>query len=235
MRYVLILILFLAIPFIPKAEAECKLRARTTYSSYYTPPTYYYKYGATYKEYEGTPDYCDEPLYYYKDGYYYPYKEKKKVVVVPKAIEVETYRNHYYSIDPYMQQNLLADAIVGRLIRMQGEKANLTVVPNPGTPTPLPNPTPLPLPNPALNDDKPGTFQDAALLTVVKNSCVKCHGTGSKYTKFITADEKLPDLPAGKVWEAFGLVNSGEMPKGGKSLDDDSVKKFYEWAKKARR
>jgi hypothetical protein len=210
MRYVLILALFLAIPFIPKAEAECKLRARTTYSSYYTPPTYYYKYGATYKEYEGTPDYCDEPLYYYKDGYYYPYKEKKKVVVVPKAI-------------------------VGRLIRMQGEKANLTVVPNPGTPTPLPNPTPLPLPNPALNDDKPGTFQDAALLTVVKNSCVKCHGTGSKYTKFITADEKLPDLPAGKVWEAFGLVNSGEMPKGGKSLDDDSVKKFYEWAKKARR
>lgn len=165
------------------------------------------------------------------------YRHYEQVILIPKAFQVEVQRSHYYSIDSAVQQELLVDAIVGRLLRLQQGGA---VVPgSAGTgrrPTGPTNPSPTgPIGTADTQEPKAGSYQNEALLKVVNDSCVKCHGATSKYTKLVTADGKLNDLPAGKVWECFGLVNTGEMPKGGKALDDDPVKLFYDWAKSARK
>jgi mono/diheme cytochrome c family protein len=217
--------------------SDCHLRARTSYSTYlptHKSPTLYYYSGGYYYEYKGGDR---GPLYYWSDGRYWPYdhhdyKYKETVILVPKAIQVEVNRDHYYSINSAAAQDLLADAIVGRLLRMQGElKSTPRTTPTTGGGTPS-GTKPK---EKDLGDDRAGAHQDANLLKTVNDSCAKCHGAGSKYTKFVTTDGKLTDLPAGKVWEAFGLVNSGEMPKGGKSIADEEVKLFYAWAKAARK
>jgi hypothetical protein len=219
--------------------AQCTLRPRTTYTSYqvhvpvHKTPTLYYYSGGYYYEYKGGDR---GPLYYYSGGSYHAYehhdyKYKETVILVPKAIHVEVQRDHYYSINSAAAQDLLADAIVGRLLRMQGELKTSPRTP----PVTGGGPTGTKPKEKDLGDDRAGAYQDAAMLKIVTDSCAKCHGAASKYTKFVTTDNKLTDLPAGKVWEAFGLVNSGEMPKGGKSLEDESVKAFYAWAKTARK
>ncbi len=202
------------------ALAQCTLRPRT-YATH-NQKLYYYNSGHYYEYSSGNHG----QLYYYDTNKYHEYKET--IVLVPKAIQVEVQRDHYYSINNAVSQDLLADAIVGRLLRMQGElKSSPRVTPSVGT-----GPTG---PAKSAGDDRAGAYQDAAMLKIVTDSCVKCHGPTAKFTKFVTSDGKLTDLPAGKVWEAFGLVNSGEMPKGGKSLADDDVKAFYAWAKVARK
>lgn len=165
------------------------------------------------------------------------YQHYERIVLVPKAIQVEVQRNHYYSIDGAAQQSLLADAIVGRLLRLQAEGKGVT----PGGTGRLPTgPAKRPSPTgedggPGAQEPKAGEYQNEALLKVVNDSCAKCHGPSSKFTKLVTIDGKLNDLPAGKVWECFALVNSGEMPKGGKALNDDFTKLFYDWGKNAKR
>lgn len=156
---------------------------------------------------------------------YHDYHYKETVILVPKAIQVEVTRDHYYSIDSSYQQSLLADAIVGRLLRMQatGQAPRTT------------SPTGVEKSQPDTQESKAGSYQNEALLKVVNDSCVKCHGASSRNTKLVTADGKLADLPSGKIWECFGLVNSGEMPKASKSLPDEQVKLFYDWAKNARK
>lgn len=160
----------------------------------------------------------------------------RKAVVVQ---EVEVHRDHYYSIDNSYQQSLLADAIVGRLLR-----SGLVKVPDATERTGGRSPTgPVARPSATGDGDKPvtqetkaGVYQNATLLKVVTDSCVKCHGKDSKYSRLLTDDGKfLADLPAGKVFESFALVNTGEMPKTADALPDDQVKLFYEWAKNARK
>lgn len=153
------------------------------------------------------------------------------IVLVPKAIQVEVQRDHYYSINQAARDDLLADAIVGRLLRLQGQVDRKTAIPDKSGVGPV-GPAPK---GRDIGDDRAGTYQEAAMVKIIGDSCAKCHGAASKFTKFQTTDGKLTDLPAGKVWEAFGLVNSGEMPKGGKSLSDDDVKAFYAWAKNSRK
>lgn len=136
-----------------------------------------------------------------------------------RVIPIEVHRDHYYSFNP-----LLAELQeTNRLLRLQldGKTAPIRggTVQSPEKEKSVP----------------PGTYQDEKLLAVVNKSCVKCHGAESKHTKFVTKDGKLSDLPAGKVWEAFALVNTGEMPSTGEKLTDDEVKMFYDWGKKARK
>lgn len=224
------------------ASAQCNLRERTTYQSYSVPvvtqqQTLYYYSGGYYYEYKGG---SRGILYYYSNGSYYKYHDyKETIVLVPKAIQVEVQRDHYYSINQAARDDLLADAIVGRLLRLQGGSKDVAI---PKKEDLLPKldksggePSGPKAKGKDLGDDRAGTYQEAAMVKVIADSCAKCHGASSKYTKFTTADGKLTDVPSGKVWEAFGLVNSGEMPKGGKSLGDDEVKAFYAWAKNARK
>lgn len=202
-------------------SADCKLRDRSVYRT----QLYYYN-GGQYHQYTGGNH---GTLYYQSGGHYV---ERETIVLVPKAIQVEVQRDHYYSINQAARDDLLADAIVGRLLRLQGQQVDRKVViPDKSGVGPV-GPTPK---GRDLGDDRAGTYQEPIMVKIIGDSCAKCHGASSKYTKFQTADGKLTDVPAGKVWEAFGLVNSGEMPKGGKSLDDESVKAFYAWAKNARK
>ncbi len=217
MKKVLAILMLCIVPSI--ILAECNLRARTVYQTYQ--PTYY---APAYV----APTYV-APTYH---------QEYEKIVLVPKAIKVEVQRNHYYSLDTYAQQNLLADAIVGRLLRVQSEQgggggyaAPPAIKPNNFAPAGPPK-------MPAAEDEGPpvaGAHQDPNLLKVLNESCAKCHGANSKYTKLVTADGKIADVRAGKVWESFARVNSGNMPKGGKSLEDASVKLFYAWGEVARK
>ncbi len=188
--------------------ADCNLRARTVYQTY-------------------------QPTVVKKIAVQEEYHQKvEKIILVPKAIKVEVQREHYYSIDSYAQQNLLADAIVGRLL-LAG-KIIPSSVPGTGSFSPS-GPPPNPGQAEVIEPLVAGAHQDPALLAVLNESCVKCHGINSKYTKFVTADGKIADVRAGKVWESFARVNSGNMPKGGKSLDDPKVKLFYAWGEVARK
>jgi mono/diheme cytochrome c family protein len=212
------------------AHAQCSLRPREVYATYAHQDLYYYN-GGSYYQYKGG-DYG--PLYSYNHGKYYPYEHKETVILVPKAIQVEVQRDHYYGINATVERERLVDEIAGRMLRMIEDKGRV------GTatgirPTSTPATRPTETPKGDSGETRAGTYQNEAMLKTINNSCVKCHGVGSKFTKFITADGKLPDLPSGKVWEAFGLVNSGEMPKGGTSLGDEDVKLFYAWAKNARK
>lgn len=202
------------IGFTETVHAECHLRPairNVNYNHGYGYQNYQYNYNQT----------------------YYPYHNQN--YYIPKVIEVEVHRDHYYSIDPYLQQNLLADAIVGRLIRLQGQ---VPVKNNPVQQNPPVQPNPAPV-QPKVNSsgvdlkslpDVPGPYQNEKLLAVFAKSCNKCHNYGSNYP-LITTENKILDVPKGVAWEAFGLVNTGEMPKSSPNLDDESVKLFYEWAK----
>ncbi len=215
MKKVLAILMLCIVPSI--ILAECNLRARTVYQTYQ--PTYSYVAPA--------PTYV-APTYYHAE------REYEKIVLVPKAIKVEVQRNHYYSLDTYAQQNLLADAIVGRLLRVQSEQSVIPPAIKPNNFAPAGPPPKMP----AAEDEGPpvaGAHQDPNLLKVLNESCAKCHGANSKYTKLVTADGKIADVRAGKVWESFARVNSGNMPKSGKSLDDPAVKLFYAWGEVARK
>lgn len=223
------------------------------YRPSYGKPQLYYFWRGNYYYYEGG----NHGQLYYRDGdsfreYRDQYYERETIVLVPKAIEVEVHRDHYYSIDSASQQSLLADAIVGRMLLLMEKRAGGGVsgekpaarrrgVGSDGTGASDGSGTEGTSAPPRMpRADEPsslraGAYQNAALLKAVKDSCVKCHGAASKQTRLITADGKLPDLPAGKVWECFGLVNTGEMPKNGEALPDPVVKLFYDWAKKARK
>ncbi len=148
-------------------------------------------------------------------------KQPQKVVL--QRVVVHRDYHHYYSLDPYYQQQALATEIVKQL------RAEI----KPGFKNQV---EPGPAPKEDSGDPVAGKYQNEKLLAVVNNGCTKCHGAASKQTRFVTKDGKaLADVPAGKVWEAFGLVNSGEMPKASDSLGDEPVKMFYEWAKQARK
>lgn len=151
----------------------------------------------------------------------------KKVVVVQRVVAVPVYNDyHYYSLDPYYQQQALAAQIVKQL------RAELKQGNNKTEQGPAPKEEPE-----VQGEPVAGKYQNEKLLTIVNDSCAKCHGAGAKkQTAFVTKDGKaLADVRAGKVWEAFGLVNSGEMPKAADNLNDEAVKLFYEWAKQARK
>lgn len=226
--FVLFVVLTGGLALMPEVKSsDCNLRSRGTYATY-TPTVLYYWHGGKYHHYTSGNH---GQLYYYQNGYYYAYHQKETIVLVPKAIQVEVahHRDHYYSIDSYAQQNLLADAIVGRLLRLKSEE----------TEAPKSRPKVETKDEPKVDvtvpkaDTEPvaDENQDPAFLKVLTNSCAKCHGHASKHMRLVTKDGKIAKISSGDAWECFGLVNSGEMPKGGKSLSDDDVKLFYARAK----
>jgi hypothetical protein len=218
-------VLFIALICLPEAQSsDCNLRSRGTYATFAPNVLYYWNNGAYHQYTSGNHG----QLYYYQNGHYYAYHAKETVVLVPKAIQVEVShsRDHYYSIDSYAQQNLLADAIVGRLLRLQNDNSNTDSKPK-STDVKTKDPVATPDNSEPIADEN----QDPAMLKVITDSCAKCHGPQSKHMRLVTKDGKLAKISYGDAWECFGLVNSGEMPKGGKSLTDDQVKLFYARAK----
>lgn len=147
----------------------------------------------------------------------------ERIVLVP----VEVHRENYSSID---KDNILIDAAVGRMIRLQQE-GKVPTLSGPGTPVPTPE-----LKRPPSSLPTAGAYQNDKLFAVVNNSCAKCHGPGTKLTQLVTDDGKLADVSAGKVWQSFGLTNIGKMPKApGKALENAEVELFVDWAENARK
>jgi mono/diheme cytochrome c family protein len=152
--------------------------------------------------------------------------KRKRVVVVQRRFVVlqDVQRDRYYTVGDQQYQELLIQAAMARLL-LHGS----------GSP---PARRPLPPPSSGVKESLPpaqrtaaGSYQEPKLVDVVKESCVKCHGPGSKNGVLMLADGKLADISEGYAWKSFGLVNSGEMPKASEALVDDKVQLFYEWAK----
>lgn len=143
--------------------------------------------------------------------------------------------DHYYSLDPYYQQQALAAQLLKEL---KAELLKMQALQGPAK-AKSGEPKVEVGPRPQVEKESPilaGPYQNEKLLAIVNNSCTKCHGVDSKQSSFVTRDGKsLADVSAGKVWEAFALVNSGEMPKAADQLNDEAVQLFYEWGKKARK
>lgn len=147
------------------------------------------------------------------------------ITLVPKVIEVETNRDHYYSLDSYYQQNLLADAIVGRLLQLQKKeesKPNLAPMSRASEPVSL-----------APSTGNASTYQNKELATVLKNSCVKCHN-GSTKQALLTSDDKLLNLPKNYVLNIYHQVNTGRMPKSAQPLEDKFLPMIDEWVSASR-
>lgn len=221
MRKYVIIALLLTLGLVLNTYAEDCVRVRTVYPTYNCTTPYVAPYVAPYAAPVTT---------------YYPVKDQ--VVFVPKAIEVEVHRNHYYSIDQYYQQSLLADAVVGRLLAIQFKSGITNSAPTNSAPT-YNQPTYIPPTNgtPAVNN-VPTTsgpipvgvsnFQNPELAGAFKNSCIKCHD-GKQRTALLTSDDRLLDLPKSKVLEVYHLVNTGKMPKGDKALDDKFMPLIDQW------
>lgn len=164
----------------------------------------------------------------------YDYNHNYNYVVIPKVYEVESYKNHYASLDPYYQQSLLADAIVGRLIRLQND-GKVKITPETVKSAVAQEKTePRAVQGQLMYSSAPGPYQNPDLLKVVTASCAKCHGPTDMYP-LVSSDGKLSDISDMAAYKCFALVNSGEMPQKAKALDDTSVKLFYDWAKNARK
>jgi hypothetical protein len=70
---------------------------------------------------------------YYQPTYYQPtytpyYAE---LVIQPRAVQVVTSPDYYFSVNNYARDNLLADAIAFRILTAQGQFANPTQTPAP--------------------------------------------------------------------------------------------------------
>lgn len=156
---------------------------------------------------------------YYTPNYYQPYY-KENIVFVPKAIEVEVHRDHYYSIDTYYQQSLLADAVVGRLlaIGIKGNEPRSIVANNRGNGSS----------NYVNSNTNVSSYQNQDLVIALKNNCAKCHD-GKQRTAFLSSDEKLLALPKNKVLEIYHLVNTGKMPKSAAPLEDKYMPLIDQW------
>jgi len=142
---------------------------------------------------------------------------------------VEVQRNHYYSIDSYYQQSLLADAIVGRFLQLQMKHQNGTQRPTTSDnsnnnistiPNGVPNGNILPI--------GISSYQNSDLASALKNNCAKCHD-GKTRTAFLSQDDKILDLPKYKVLEVYHLVNTGKMPKAGPPLEDKFMPLLDAW------
>ncbi len=89
---------------------------------------------------------------------------------------------------------------------------------------------------PATSSLGPAKFQDPALLAMVTKTCATCHdGSGARDSglklAFLTDDKRaVADQPEGVRWKAYGLVSSGDMPKGGKPVSDAELQLLFHYA-----
>lgn len=166
--------------------------------------------------------------YYVAPSYYTPYKAPTYYTppyYYPKIVSLAVAPDYYFSVNSYYRDNLLADAIAFRLLSRQGGAA--------GAAAGVPNLVPQAPPQPVMPRVQPGAFRtdvNPKLIEVVNASCIKCHGATPSGGASVSLVD-LSTVPPGLRWHAHGLVNTGEMPKGGKELGNDVVLLFYEWAK----
>lgn len=166
----------------------------------------------------------------YQAQAYYP--TYAATVYVPKVVKVEVQRDHYYSIDPI--------GAIQRLLKQEREAWQATQeAPQPSQPAPpAPQPPPVvPAPQPTvlpqrtlfLDRNKPSTFQDASLVAVIQQSCVKCHNAEQKMPLLTPDGKMLLDLTRCAALDVYFRVNTGNMPKTAPPVDDKYMPLFGKW------
>lgn len=153
------------------------------------------------------------------------YNHAQAVQFVPVQISPD----YYYSTNDYYRTLVQAKLIAGELrqqdLKVQQQQAPQVQQQQSPCPCQLQN---QPIQTPTVK----ATSVNEKLAALVSARCIKCHqgpmpGGGLSL-------ENLDMVPKGARWTSHGLVNAGEMPKGGQPISDEEVKLFVEWAKAAR-
>lgn len=157
-----------------------------------------------------------------------------EVVLVPKAVQVVVSPDYYFTVGDAYRDALLADAIAYRILYAQGK-----VDAPPGNTVPRYSDgksAPVASAKGSGRTEAPiKTAVPDGLVALFTKSCIKCHaGVGPTGANGIGLDDPSV-ISEGARWKTYGLVNSGEMPKGGEPVKDDDVKLVYDWAKLAKK
>ena len=179
----------------------------------YVAPTYVAPITKTYTPYVGTVN--------YGHNYYTP--------VVVEALVAPDY---YYSVGSYYRDKVLADSIAAKvaeqLKRDGGGTQPGTQTPSPLPKTPLPNPMQGLPPEPQQGVSGPVfDYQEPKLQAVIEKSCARCHtdGKAAKGLVFVREGKLVPH--SAETWnESFIQVSTGDMPQGGKPLEDSETVLF---------
>lgn len=137
----------------------------------------------------------------------------KRRVVEERVVEKVVHPDYYYSTRDYYRDQLLVDAIVGKLLQLQ-RQGLLAPGGQPGRRMPI------------VGGANAGI--DPQLVALTQRVCIKCHQQGNAGNGLVLTD--LATVSEGQRWKAYGLVNGGIMPKGGQPVSDDEAKLFFDWA-----
>ena len=180
------------------------------------------------------------PTYAYTN---YAYQQ---TLLVPQVIEAAVYApNHVYSISDGYQSSQVIDA-VARLIQKEraamGQPSQLPAQPVqqpqplPPVPQPTPQPVPQPVQQPAARPQyfQPSAYQDATLIGLIQQSCVKCHEAQHKMPLLTQDGKALLNLTRQQALTVYWLVNTGAMPKTAPPIEDKYMPLFAKWIEASR-
>lgn len=192
-------------------------RSRTIYPSYCPPVV---KQRTVYQQHHFTP------------------KVQHKKVIVPKALKVNVSPDYYYSVADYYRDKLLVDAITGRIVDLQNKGAFRAPDADEKYQEILRMVLQLQagrqgkIMSPAQDSTVPNvqsTNVNPEVVKIIQSQCVRCHNDQTK--KGGLSLTNLDALEECDWWKIYGLVNTGEMPKGGKPVTDEQTKLFYHQAR----
>jgi mono/diheme cytochrome c family protein len=167
------------------------------------------------------------------------YVQQDYVKVQPVAVSPD----YYFSLSKDYQTDVLADAVVGRLVRLGlvavqpggvggGARTEQGAVPSGSAPAPPPASS---LPPPRKVDDAEA-WRKTPIAGLLAAHCVKCHGP-TRAEMGLRLDGNPEAVPLEKRACAFGRVTLGPefktgMPKDGAQLDDKAIAVFADWVGK---
>lgn len=209
-------------------------RSRAVYQTYqtYAAPTYY-------------------APYQYTPAYSYP--SYAATVYVPKVLEVEVQRDHYYSIDQPTQiireiKSLLKQEREGNQ-QPQEPAQPAPVAPQPSQPAPQRQLAPqaqqqlvqqvqapqavsrAPL---FLDRNRASAYQNAELIGMIQQKCAKCHAAEQKVPLLTLDGTKLLDLTKCAALDVYFRCNTGDMPKTAPPVEDKFMPLLAEWARQSK-
>jgi len=162
----------------------------------------------------------------------YNYSYAQTTLLVPQVLEVQTQAAHYYSIADGYQSAQVIDAVTRLLQQERAAYQQPQAAPQQAVPPPQPVQPPLPSPGPLrpnVSSPKASSFQDPALVSLIANSCVKCHADKNKMPLLTPDNKALLDLNRQQALTVYWLVNTGAMPKTAPPVDDKYMPLFAKW------
>lgn len=171
-----------------------------------------------------------------------------------KAVKAYVSPDYYSSVSDYYRDKVLVDAVAGKtadILKSQQELQSLReeigllrrqlFYQNPQQPAPQQQP-PYQQQAPQATPEQPVVPQKMPRATgalpavpdklqaVVQQSCARCHGATNATAGGGLDLSSLANVPRETRLLCYTLVNTGEMPKGGKPVTDQDTLLFYSWA-----